>query len=329
MLPEGDIHPDLTKRLAGEAAWAADRVLQMCIRAIDYCPPVDITFGDFLRGIVTADVDYAPDDRSGFRVVFTESFREWGIYPRGVSSMGLDALVWPAGAELYDDFRGRRKLTHKAEDLRPHLKGFVAQAAQNWNLESNRFEVWKDLDRLKAVLWQWLMSGDSYSLDYARIFGLVVDELEAPPTVYRSKEGPTVEVHAVRPALRRTLDGSARTDLVIEITQRRRGYFDPDEQKRRDDRNDPLSTVVAEPDFIFRAGCTILVDPRTAVVRRVIRTRGTIASDAELDNVRRYLKGEIVVIGNAFDAGLPRSLRDEGPAPRNEPFALLHQMGEV
>ena len=64
----------------------------MCIRAIDYCPPVDITFGDFLRGVVTADLDYRPGDKSGFRIVFIESFREWGIYPRGVSSMGLDAL---------------------------------------------------------------------------------------------------------------------------------------------------------------------------------------------------------------------------------------------
>ena len=45
MLPDGEIHPDLTSRLAQEAARCADRVLQMCIRAIDYCPPVDITFG--------------------------------------------------------------------------------------------------------------------------------------------------------------------------------------------------------------------------------------------------------------------------------------------
>ena len=56
ILPEGALHPDLTRRLAKEAAKCASRILQMCIRAIDYCPPVDITFGDFLRGILTRDI---------------------------------------------------------------------------------------------------------------------------------------------------------------------------------------------------------------------------------------------------------------------------------
>ncbi len=27
----------------------------MCIRAIDYCAPVGITFGDYLRAVITAD----------------------------------------------------------------------------------------------------------------------------------------------------------------------------------------------------------------------------------------------------------------------------------
>ena len=98
-LPDGEIHPDLTARLAQEAARCADRVLQMCIRAIDYCPPVDITFGDFLRGVITADIDFSPEEKESFRVVFIESFREWGIYPRGISSMGVDALAWPSGEE--------------------------------------------------------------------------------------------------------------------------------------------------------------------------------------------------------------------------------------
>jgi hypothetical protein len=40
-------------RLANEAAKAARHVLNMCIRALDYCPPVDITFGEYLRGIIT------------------------------------------------------------------------------------------------------------------------------------------------------------------------------------------------------------------------------------------------------------------------------------
>ena len=81
VLPAGDMHPDLTKRLATEAAESADRVLQMCIRAIDYCPPVDITFGDFLRGIVTADINYSPGNEHAYRIVFIESFRDGEFIP--------------------------------------------------------------------------------------------------------------------------------------------------------------------------------------------------------------------------------------------------------
>ena len=45
----GAIHPDLVGRLASEAGKSAQHVLTMCIRALDYCPPTDITFGEYLR----------------------------------------------------------------------------------------------------------------------------------------------------------------------------------------------------------------------------------------------------------------------------------------
>jgi hypothetical protein len=54
-LPEGDLHPDLVNRIAGEASKTAKNILTMCIRAFEYLPPVDITFGDYLRALVTAD----------------------------------------------------------------------------------------------------------------------------------------------------------------------------------------------------------------------------------------------------------------------------------
>jgi hypothetical protein len=326
-LPEGDIHPDLARRLAAEAAKCAERVLQMCIRAIDYCPPVDITFGDFLRGIITSDLDYAPEDKSGFRIVFIESFREWGIYPRGLTSMGLDTLAWPRGDELLQDLVVDRPELHSEADLRRQLKSFVVSAMQNWNLESNRHEVWKDLERVRKELWRWLRDADSMGRYYAQLFGLVIDDA-APPTVFRNEGGPTVEIHSVRPAIRRTLSGGTRTDLVIEITQRRRGYFDREVQKHLDGGTPVLSRDAPPHDFVFRAGCTILIDPVTAEVRRVIHTPGTIADDTELERVRRFLTGEAGGIGNAFDAGLAGSIDGGRRITRDEPFALLHQLEE-
>jgi hypothetical protein len=103
VLREGDIHPDLVNRLAEEAQRAAERALQMCIRAIDYCPPVGITFGAYLRAIVTADVDINPIDRQNWRLAFIESFREWGISPRGARSMAEDSLLWPTEQDVIQE----------------------------------------------------------------------------------------------------------------------------------------------------------------------------------------------------------------------------------
>lgn len=328
-LPEGEIHPDLTTRLAQEAAHCADRVLQMCIRAIDYCPPVDITFGGFLRGVITADLDYSPQDKSGFRLVFIESFREWGIYPRGIASMGIDALAWPSGEDLMKEMMADGSLRHLPEDLKLQLGDFVLDASRHWNLESDRFKVWQDLDRVRALVWKWLHGTGSLGRDYARLFGLVIDESEAPPTVSRGKDGPAVEIHAVRPAMRRTTSGTTSTDLVIEITQQRAGYFDRAEQARRDGPAPAGGHSPAKPDFKYRAGATILIDPATREVRRIIRTPGTIADPAELDRVRRYLLGDGGGPGNAFDGGLTTSLSRQDPKARREPFALLHQTEEV
>src|SRR5205085_5305417 len=61
VLPAGAIHPDLVHRLASEASKSASHVLNICIRALDYVPPVDITFGEFLRGLITADADLVED----------------------------------------------------------------------------------------------------------------------------------------------------------------------------------------------------------------------------------------------------------------------------
>jgi hypothetical protein len=94
-LPSGDLHPDLVNRIAQEASRTAQRVLDMCIRAFDYLPPVDVEFGDFLRALVTADYELVPADPD-LRDAMIEAFRERGIYPDGVGSLAEESLLWPA-----------------------------------------------------------------------------------------------------------------------------------------------------------------------------------------------------------------------------------------
>lgn len=65
VLPQGALHPDLVMRLSGECVRIAQSVLTMCIRAFDYLPPADVTFGAFLRALVTADWELNPLDDLG------------------------------------------------------------------------------------------------------------------------------------------------------------------------------------------------------------------------------------------------------------------------
>lgn len=93
---EHELHPDLVGRVADEAAKTAQNVLTMCIRAFEYLPPVDVTYGDYLRALVTADFEVVPDDPLEQRNALIEAFRVRGIVPRGVGSLALNALLWPA-----------------------------------------------------------------------------------------------------------------------------------------------------------------------------------------------------------------------------------------
>lgn len=94
-LPPGHLHPDLVARVADEAVAIAKQFLTICVRAIDYMPVVDVTFGDFLRAMVTADDFLFPTDGAGTRSVLIESFRRRGIYPEDVGSLAQGSLLWP------------------------------------------------------------------------------------------------------------------------------------------------------------------------------------------------------------------------------------------
>jgi hypothetical protein len=62
---------------------------------------VDVTFGDFLRAMVTADFELSPDDELGMRAALIEGFRMRGIYPHGVTSLAEESLLWePASKAL-------------------------------------------------------------------------------------------------------------------------------------------------------------------------------------------------------------------------------------
>jgi len=90
------LHPDLVNRLAGECVRTAQTVLSMCIRATDYLPPVDPTFSDYLRAMITADFELNRSDVSGVRASMIEAFRQRGIRPQAVGSLAVESLLLEA-----------------------------------------------------------------------------------------------------------------------------------------------------------------------------------------------------------------------------------------
>ncbi|MEA2721774.1 MAG: hypothetical protein QOJ39_3638 [Candidatus Eremiobacteraeota bacterium] len=90
-----DLPGPLATLLATEASRIAELFFSVCARALDYCPPVDVTFGDFLRAVITADIDLFPSDTYGVRNAVMQAFRSRGIVPEGAQFFSEDSLRWP------------------------------------------------------------------------------------------------------------------------------------------------------------------------------------------------------------------------------------------
>jgi len=95
-------------------------MLDLCIRAFDYLPPVDVTFGDFLRALVTADTELNPDDPFDLRANLVDAFLNRGIHPKGVFSLNEESLLW---AQPDDSLRGEQL----DEELLASITGYEAQ----------------------------------------------------------------------------------------------------------------------------------------------------------------------------------------------------------
>lgn len=142
VLPEGRIAPELAAHLAVEAAAAAQRVLGMCIRALDYCPPVDLTFGDYLRALVTADVEHDPVDDAHERVAFVAAFRRHGLVPEDVRAFSVDGLLWrplPGGPDGLEDL------------VAGAVRGWAA-GLPSWHLSRDRRELFEATRQRRSAL---------------------------------------------------------------------------------------------------------------------------------------------------------------------------------
>jgi Subtilase family len=211
-LPDGAIHPDLTSRLAAEAAKSARHLLRMCIRALDYLPPVDITFFDFLRALVTADAEFVPDDRLAYRVAIVEAFIKRGIVPGEsdasgdeLRSLSADALQW-AGFVPSD-----------AEGATRHYRAIVTALcdyAERCVYIRDREELFRTTRQHRAKLNGMFQQAFERSGRFRRSLGL--------------EPGP-FEVHALRRAMRARPNGQVEPEAIVSLVQSRTTAPDPDQ----------------------------------------------------------------------------------------------------
>ena len=305
VLRPGELHPDLVARLSQEAAKTARHILHMCIRALDYCPPVDVTFGDYLRALITADADLVSDDRFNYRLAVIDAFRQRGIYPLDVRNLSEESLRW--NAPTPEQQKAFRQALHGPATLR--------KVVPEWGLTVDREKIYDRCERNQARVHGWLT--DPRGWDAVRAAGLTLAE-DAPATIHRARDGrPALEVHSVRPAQRVGPDGQTLTDLVVEITQWRRGYYDREVQGKVDRRE-----INPKPDFIFRGGCTLLISLETGEVRYCVYKR--IRSSHRLESQRRFLTRDLAPSLRATYFGDPRRNYFAGMGAV-EPFALLHR----
>jgi subtilisin family serine protease len=263
VLPDGAISPDLVNRLAREASKVASQILNICIRALDYCPPIDIVFGEYLRALITADTDLVPYDRLGYRIAFVEAFRNRGIYPRDVKHLSPGSLLWePPPLPLPQATVGE----------------LLKQMSTDWDLNSKREDAYNLSDKNCWILWKWLM--EKVSDDQLTALGLL--RIPKPqPFKIGDQEGCLhgIEVHSVRPVRRVGPDGNLRSDLVVEITQ----SFRPK----------------GMPGVRFRGGCTLIIVLATAEVRYMVRKK--VDSSWRFARQMEFAASQFGLQGNYFD----------------------------
>lgn len=256
LLPAGALHPDLVGRLADEAAKTAGHMLTLCIRALDYCPPVSLTFGDYLRALITADFEVVPDDPLGYRVAVVEAFRARGIYPRNLRSLSIENLLWACPGDAVQRLLAPALL---------HLRNYADEFAylDYPGAEDPRREIFVRLRKWRKELHGALV----------RFLGACSAEerelLEGEMGLDLSSARERIEVRALYFTRKAAPAGGGVPRAMISLVQRHE-----------------VPTEDSRVTFSFRGGCTIIVDLRSGRIDYVISKN--IHSERRLAEERDY-----------------------------------------
>lgn len=201
-IPTLSSHPFLIEQLASTACKLAEQILSIVIRALDYLPPVDATFGEFLRAMITADKELVPDDRWHYREALIYAFRRHGITVDDTYELSERALLWRDPRDL----AGQETL---------NCEGLAGLAYLPRTLDGRTEEKAREIveSRVKCV----------------RQF--ILDNVSLLPGIGLAKPTPDepIVIESVRAIDRIGPDGQLKADYGIELLQWRRnaqfGWF--------------------------------------------------------------------------------------------------------
>jgi hypothetical protein len=185
------------------------------------------------------------------------------------------------------------------------------------NYCETREQVWKQSIDNANRFYGRLKDRSQFSDAMLRSMGLSLGE-KAAKTIRRTKnEGgqrvPAFDVQSIRTTRRIGPDGEDLPQLVVEITQERRGFSDKALQDEADGREGRASRG---SDFVFRGGCTLIIDLHSRKIRYIVEK--DIESDSRLESQRRFLfERDSETLGATYFA----------LDSHDEPFAFLHRNG--
>jgi len=348
ILPAGELHPDLVNRLANEAAKSASHVLNMCIRALDYCPPVDITFGDYLRAIITADLELVIEDTKDYRLAFIGAFRRRGIYPAGIKTLSVESLQFkklnlryvpkPKSFSFDTSNQNDNKIDYKnISSIVNKLGQFLRAFAGDMKYVTERHEIFKitndymrgrfdnEQERING-LQRIINTKFPYSREFSAITGLAFvtefEDLGVQRATKKNYRGPEFEIQNLRLVNRTGPNNISINQVVFSIIQTVRGYFKDDQFS-----TDLIEGFEEEDKIELKGGCTLIFDLDNIMLKYAISkplidvnnltTGSTTLLTSRLKVVQSYLDNH-----NSHQNGFDNYFSD-GYA--TEPFAFLHK----
>jgi hypothetical protein len=340
----GEIHPDLVKRLSFEACEIANKLLMVCIRALDYCPPTDLNFSDYLRALITSDLEHNPDDEEGLRFALLEAFRSWGIVPNDVNTYSVESLMWKPLDEYYQNnphlkalqksiktiFNPKQNKSFLGEESNEHNIGKSSDIENKPNKrslrlsrdieiilrENNRKKIFKHSLRLGAVVHEWFsLKFSHFQPGLEHLLGMCFQNItytlpRDQGDIYTEHETlwaaarDKFQVYRCRPIIRQNTQ-NGQGGKVLLITFLQKVFINLVGSKYEY----ILPSNTSE--YEFRGGCTLVIDLATFDIKYAL-----VKNIASGERLKRQLDFALNNSGEEANAALLMQ--------GSEPFAALH-----